>query len=56
MMAQDTDIAAAYLAGRHAAEHKEALDRNPYYQHTEEWDAWVAGWVDRTRQLKRAPS
>jgi len=52
-MAQQADIEGAYTLGRIAAERTDALDSNPYYKNTEEWDAWRSGWIDRTNQLKR---
>jgi len=52
-MAQEGDIAAAYIAGRKAAEDNKPLDDNPYYHATEEWDAHRSGWLDRTNQLKK---
>ena len=52
----DKRIGAAYVAGIIAAR-KGAPDqtrRNPYYQNTEEWVAYLSGWRDEMARRRRS--
>jgi hypothetical protein len=56
-ISHDDSIGIAYVAGLVAARNgvPDPTNRNPYFRHTEEWDAYHSGWRDEWLR-RRSPT